>query len=237
MNLSSTFKSRKSKCSLFTAAAILTLALFAAPSTHAQQLQKGISVDMAVTRTAAPMPEADNQDAWIVAITADGRMYFGTDAVTPASLSDKMRGLPRRRDQKLYIKADARTPFADVRIALTAAHDTAFDTAVLLTSQTESATPGTVVSPRGLEIRIAPHFNAATIVVQVNSAQPPVFAVNDQNTPEAALPNALKQLLQNGSNVPVLVKTHGPVSFSAVVHAIDLCHSVGAQVMLSTPQL
>jgi biopolymer transport protein ExbD len=211
--------------------------MFATAATHAQQLQKGICVQMAVTSTATPMPEADDLDAWIVAITADGRIYFGTDAVTPASLPEKLKRLPRRRDQKLYIKADGRTPFADVRTVLAAAHDLAFDGAVLLTSQTESATPGTVVSPRGLEVKVAPHFNAATIVVQLDSAQPTAFELNDQNTPEASLPDALKQLLQNRSETPVLVKTRGPVSFAAVVHAIDLCHSVGAQVMLSTPQL
>lgn len=198
----------------------------------------GVSVQMAVTSTAAPMPEADNQDAWIIAITADGRMYFGIDAVTPASLTDRMKAIPRRRDQQLYIKADARAPFADVRKALTAAHDVAFTRAVLLTSQTEAAAPGTVVSPRGLDIQIAPHSNAATIVVQVNSEQPsPTFEVNDQKIPEAALPDALRALLQGRSDTPVLVKTHGPVSFAEVVHAVDLCHSVGAQVMLSTPQL
>lgn len=193
---------------------------------------------MATTTSAAPMPEADDEDAWVVAVTPDGSVFFGTDKLNPAELADKMKSIPRRRDQKLYIKADARAPFADVRKVLTAAHDLAFDAAVLLTSQTESAARGTVVPPKGLEVQIAPHSNRATIVVQVDSGEPsPTFEVNDQKIPEADLPDTLRRVLQNRSDTPVLVKTHGPVSFTAVVHAIDLCHAAGAKVMLSTPQL
>jgi len=73
----------------------------------AQALQKGISVELPVTSNAAPMPAADNEDAWIVTVAADGRTYFGTDPVTPAGLEGAMKSRPRNREQKLYIKADA----------------------------------------------------------------------------------------------------------------------------------
>jgi len=218
-------------------ALVLAGVLLAVRTGNTQQLQKGVSVQMPVTSNAALMPEADNNDAWIVAVTPDGGLFFGVNKVTPEGLADKMKSIPRRHDQKLYIKADARTPFADVRKVFTAAHDLAFDAVVLLTSQTESAAPGTVVPPKGLEVQIAPHSNAATVVVQVDSGEPPTFQVNDRKTSEAALPDTLRRLLQNRSDTPVLVKTHGSVSFAPVVRAIDICHSVGAKVMLSTPQL
>jgi len=229
--------------SLLTIALPLAALLFAARTANTQQLQKGISVEMPVTSSAAPMPEADDEAAWVVAVTPDGSVFFGTDKVSPTELADNMKSRPRRHDQKFYIKADARAPFADVRSVLTAAHDGAFNEAafnsvVLLTSQTEPASPGTVVPPKGLEVQIGPHSNAATVVVQVNAGQPsPTFEVNDQKIPAAALSDALRRLLQNRSDTPVLVKTHGPVLFAPVAQAIDACRSIGAKVMLSTPEL
>lgn len=218
--------------STLTTAAVL-LAVAQSPA-----LQRGINVQMAVTNNAAPEPDADNQDAWIVAITADGSVYFGVDSITPSDLADKMKTLPRRRDQKLYIKADVRAPLDIVRSVLAAAHEVGFHAAVLLTSQTESPAPGVMVPPKGLEVQIGPHSTAATIVVQVNAPQPsPTFQVNDQEIPAAALPDTLKRLLQNRSDTPVLVKSHGPVPFAPIVYAIDTCHSIGAKVMISTTEL
>ena len=43
----------------------------------AQHLRQGVSVQMARTTNATAYPAADNADAWIVAVTADGRLYFG----------------------------------------------------------------------------------------------------------------------------------------------------------------
>lgn len=204
---------------------------------NTQQLQKGISVQMAQTSNAAPMPEADNQDAWIVSVTADGTLYFGLDPVTPTELSDKMKSRPRNRDQKLYIKADARAPFADVRRVLIAAHEVYFNAAVFLASQ-EPPASGAVVPPMGLEVLVGPHNNRATIVVQINAGQPsPTLELNDQPIAATALPDSLRRLLENQRDTPVLVKTSGPVTFAPVLQVIDTCRSVGAKVMLSTPQL
>jgi biopolymer transport protein ExbD len=228
------------KCLLSVCLSVLAgIAIFAANKpAQSPALQRGISVQMAVTNNATPMPDADNQDAWIVAVTADGSLYFGVDSVSPSDLADKMKSLPRRRDQNLYIKADARAPFTIVRRVLAAAHELGFNAPVFLTSQAESPAPGGMVPPKGLEVQVGPHSNAATIVVQVNAAQPsPTFRVNDQEIPAAALQDSLKRLLQNRNDTPVLVKSHGAVSFAPMVYAIDACHSIGAKVMISTPEL
>ena len=106
---------------------VLATVLFAAQTANSQQLQRGVSVQLAPTTNAAPMPDADNQDAWIVAITSDETLYFGVDPVTPSDLADKMKSRPRNRDQKLYVKADARAPVAAVRRVLAAAHEVGFN--------------------------------------------------------------------------------------------------------------
>jgi biopolymer transport protein ExbD len=237
MNSNATYPPRRSKHVLLNVAVVLATALFALHTIHAQQLQKGVSVQMAATSNAISMPEADYNDAWVVTVTADGSLYFAADAMTPEALSDWMRSHPRNREAKLYIKADARAPFADVRRVLAAAHEVGFNAPVFLTSQTESRTPGVMLPPKGLEVEVGPHSDAATVVVQVNSGQPPVFQVNDQEIPATDLQDTLRRLLQSRSDTPVLVKTHGPVLFAPVVHAIDACRSIGAKVMISTPEL
>jgi biopolymer transport protein ExbD len=86
----------------------------------AQAMQKGISVELAPTSSAVPVPDADNQDALIITVTDTGRIYFGIDPVTPDSLAEKLKGHPSR-SQSLYIKADARAPYACVVKVLDAA--------------------------------------------------------------------------------------------------------------------
>jgi|SRR5271157_757867 len=217
----------------------LLASALAANDAAGQTLRKGISVEMAVTKNAAPMPEADDANAWIVTVRRDGAVYFGTDAVTPEGLLDRMTRTPRNRAQKLFIKADARAPFAGVKSALGAARSSFFEDAVLLTSQPGSATPGTIVSPKGLEVRIIPPPGGApSIVVQVNSGQPsPALKVNNQAIPLDALDSKLKQLLQNSSAKVVLVKADGQLPFAEVVRVIDACRSNGAKAVLATPGL
>lgn len=212
--------------------------LFTPRAGHTQQLQQGVSVQMAATSTAAAMPEADKLDAWIVAVTADGNVYFGVDPVTSSDLADKMKSIPRRRDQSLYIKADARAPFATIRKVLAAAHEMSFNAVVFLTSQTESPAPGVMVPPKGLEVQVGPHSNQTTIVVQVSAGHSgPTIQVNDEEVPATALQDTLKGLLQDPVDTPVLVKSSGPISFAPIIHVIDVCHSAGAKVVLPTPQL
>jgi len=226
---------RRSANLILTAATVL----FAARTGNTQQLQKGVSVHMAPTSNASPMPDADNQDAWIVAVTADGNLYFGIDPVTPSELADKMKSRPRRRDQNFYLKADALASFATVRQVLVTAHEMYFDDAILLTAQSNSAAPGTVVSPQGLEVLLAPPSDSATPVVQITKSarQEPTLQVNRRQIPQSNLKNLLTQLLQPRSEKVVVLKTDGPLSFADVIHVVDTCHSAGAKVVLASQAL
>src|ERR1700721_2603808 len=44
-------------------------------------LQKGISVDMAKVNNPSPMEDADKEDALLVSITRDGKVYFGSEQI------------------------------------------------------------------------------------------------------------------------------------------------------------
>jgi biopolymer transport protein ExbD len=132
----------------------------AAPRSSAQAMQKGISVELAPTSSAVPVPDADTQDALIITVTDTGRLYFGIDSVMPNSLAEKLKGRPSRR-QSLYIKADARAPYACVVKVLDAARTAGVAGVTLLTTQPRTTQAGAVVLPEGIEMELTRRSPAA----------------------------------------------------------------------------
>jgi biopolymer transport protein ExbD len=129
--------------------------LSAAQMSSTQALQKGISVELAPSRSAVSVPLADKQDALIVTVTESGKLYFGIDAVTPDALVKELKNRMSQRTQNLYVKADARAPYAWVVKVLDAAHEAGIASVTLLTTQTKTTRAGTVVSPEGIEMELA----------------------------------------------------------------------------------
>jgi biopolymer transport protein ExbD/biopolymer transport protein TolR len=217
---------------------VLVTVMFAAPMCVAQALQKGISVELAPTGNAAPMPDADNENSLIVTVTGNGSEYFGIDPITPAALAEKITGRLSNQEQKLYIKADARTPYADVSKVLDAARTAGVEAPILLTSQPESPEPGTVVPPKGLEVLVSPppSGSVATVVQVLSSGLAgSTLKINNEQVPWSTLQSTLSKLLQDRSEKVVLVQADGPLPFAQVVHVIDTCRSTGADVVLVTP--
>ncbi|MGZ7029577.1 MAG: biopolymer transporter ExbD, partial [Terriglobales bacterium] len=54
-------------------------------------LQKGVSVDLAKTNNPVQMPDADKEDALLVAVTRDGKVFFGSDQISPDQLTNKIK--------------------------------------------------------------------------------------------------------------------------------------------------
>src|SRR5689334_11858528 len=78
-------------------------------------LQKGISVDMAKVNNPEQMPDADKEDALLVSITRDGKVYFGSEQVAVDTLTTKVKDrLANKPDKRVYVKADMRTRFGGV---------------------------------------------------------------------------------------------------------------------------
>jgi biopolymer transport protein TolR len=220
---------------------LIALTLTAGTSTkmvaQSPAMQKGVSVELASTSNAAPIPDADNADAWIVTVTDNGTVYLGIDPVTPAALADEMKIRPRSHQQKLYIKADARAPFANVQRVLEVARDTFFEAAVLLTSQPEASALGTVTSPQGLEVWVgALPSGSQSIMVQALNAgqQSPTLKINREPVSSEALRSTLMQAFRNRSDKIILVNADAQLSFAQVVRVIDICRSTGAKVVLVT---
>jgi biopolymer transport protein ExbD/biopolymer transport protein TolR len=78
-------------------------------------LQKGVSVDLAKVNNPEQMPDADKEDALIVAVMRDGKIYFGNDQIAPDQLTEKVKDkLANRPDKRVYVRADARAKYGSV---------------------------------------------------------------------------------------------------------------------------
>jgi biopolymer transport protein ExbD/biopolymer transport protein TolR len=119
-------------------------------------LQRGVSVQMPVTSNAVAVPNADTQDALVVALTADGTAYLRADQVATSALAERVRSILSTRNEKtLYIKADARVPYARVIEVIDAVQKSGVEGLTLLTAQPDPAEQGKrPVPPKGLEMRV-----------------------------------------------------------------------------------
>jgi len=78
-------------------------------------LSKGVSVDLAKTMNPIAMQDADKEDAVLVAITRDGKVFLGTKQTNPADLAPKVKDLlANRLDKTCYVKSDSRARYERV---------------------------------------------------------------------------------------------------------------------------
>jgi biopolymer transport protein TolR len=99
-------------------------------------LQKGVSVDMAPVNNPEQMPDADKEDALLVSITRDGKVYLGSDSIDVDTLTNKVKDrLASKADKRVYVKADMRTHFGNVVKVVDSVRAAGVDDLGLLTDQ------------------------------------------------------------------------------------------------------
>jgi biopolymer transport protein ExbD/biopolymer transport protein TolR len=110
-------------------------------------LQKGISVDMAKVNNPEQMPDADKEDALLVSITRDGKVYFGSEQISVDTLTTKVKDrLANKPDKRVYVKADMRTRFGGVVQVVDSVRAAGVDDLGLLTDQRKT-TPNPPPAP------------------------------------------------------------------------------------------
>ncbi|HEY6442811.1 MAG TPA: biopolymer transporter ExbD [Candidatus Acidoferrales bacterium] len=80
-------------------------------------LQHGAPVDMAKAENADKMPNADRDDAIIVAVTRDGRLFLspGNKEISLNEITGDVKDLlTGRLDKTVYVRSDARAKYGDV---------------------------------------------------------------------------------------------------------------------------
>jgi len=101
-------------------------------------LSKSVPLDKALTRNPITMPDADKEDAVIVAVTRDGQVFLspGLQKIDVNDLAPKVKDLLQGRASKMvYINADARAKYSTVEEVVDNLRAGSVDEVGLLTEQ------------------------------------------------------------------------------------------------------
>jgi len=78
-------------------------------------LQKGVSVDMAKAANTRDMQDADKEDAVVLAVTRDGKVYLQSDRINPDQITTEVKDrLANKLDKTVYVKADSHARYGVV---------------------------------------------------------------------------------------------------------------------------
>ena len=105
-------------------------------------LRQGVSVQMPVANHAVEVRAADELNATVVAIDANGKVFAGIQPTEPGALSQLSA-------ETVYVKADARVPFQSVLTVLDALSG---KSVILLTASPANADTTKMVWPYGIKL-------------------------------------------------------------------------------------
>src|SRR5271168_3895046 len=101
-------------------------------------LQKGVSVDMANVNNPRDMKDADKDDAIIVAVTRDGKLFLGNTAIAKEDITGQIKDrISARIDKTVFVKSDARAKYGDVVAVVDEIRSAGVDQLGLLTEQNQ----------------------------------------------------------------------------------------------------
>jgi biopolymer transport protein TolR len=101
-------------------------------------LQTGVPVNLAKVDNPMEMPNADKDDAIIVAISASGDIFLLKNKIEISKLTEGVRSLiSDRSDKTVFIKSDGRAKYGDVVKVVDEIRSAGVDNVGLLTDRTE----------------------------------------------------------------------------------------------------
>jgi len=108
-------------------------------------LQKNFSVDMAQTNNPRDMHDADKEDAVVLAVSRDGKIYLGHDPVTLDQITPKVKDmLSNKLDKTVYVKSDRRAKYGVVANVVDNVRAAGVDALGLLTEKRVERVPAPV---------------------------------------------------------------------------------------------
>jgi biopolymer transport protein ExbD len=82
------------------------------------------------------MAHADREDAMVIGITRENKLFFGPNRLQPSQLSVKIRAsVAHGAEEKVYIKADARAKYAWVAEVVNQVHEAGIEKVGFLVDQ------------------------------------------------------------------------------------------------------
>jgi biopolymer transport protein ExbD len=111
-------------------------------------LQKGVSVDLARVQNSRSMADADKEDAVVLAVTRDGKVYLGSSPIRIDEITSTVKErLASKLDKTVYVKSDARAKYGDVVSVIDDVRAAGVDALGLLTEKVERRMPGAGEEP------------------------------------------------------------------------------------------
>ena len=106
-------------------------------------LQNKVQIDMAQVINPESMPDADKDDAIVVAVTRDGRVFLGQNLVDPSQLGSLVRDkLENKTDKTIFVRADSRAQYKAVEDAIDDVRTAGVEEVGLLTQKKEGNLAG-----------------------------------------------------------------------------------------------
>ncbi len=106
-------------------------------------LQNKVQIDMAKVENPTAMPDADKDDAIVVAVTRDGGVFLGQNRVDPSELGSLVRDkLADKTDKTIFVRADARAQYRAVEDAIDDVRTAGVEEVGLLTQKREGNLAG-----------------------------------------------------------------------------------------------
>jgi biopolymer transport protein ExbD len=103
-------------------------------------LTKDIPVDLAPAQNSRDMQDADKDDALVVAVTRDGRIYLGSTQMSKDDITGQIKDrLSSRLDKTVYVRSDSRAKYGDVVAVVDEIRSAGVDQLGLLTQRLERA--------------------------------------------------------------------------------------------------
>jgi biopolymer transport protein ExbD len=101
-------------------------------------LQKGTPVELAKTQNPVDMPDADHDDAVLVAVTRDGKFWLGQDRINIEDLAAKVGDLlSAKMDKTVFVRSDYRSRYGDVKQVVDTIRSAGVDKVGLLTERVD----------------------------------------------------------------------------------------------------
>ena len=102
----------------------------------APMLNNKVNVDLYNSKHAVPIDDASKDDAAIVAVTRDGRVYLGKNQISLDQLGAAVQTkLQNRINKTVYFRADSRAHYGTVEDAIDAVRTVGIEQIALLTEQ------------------------------------------------------------------------------------------------------
>jgi biopolymer transport protein ExbD/biopolymer transport protein TolR len=106
-------------------------------------LQNKVAINMAQVDNAVAMPDADKEDAIVVAITRDGGVFLGQDKVAPDQLGQLVaQKLADKPGKTIFVRADVRSQYRAVEDAIDAVRTAGVDEVGLLVQKRNGGLAG-----------------------------------------------------------------------------------------------